>query len=37
MTRITARLIQQLVVRLPLTMRELIDDTRWDQKRYRLS
>ena len=28
-TRIAARVIEQLVVRPPLTMRQLIEDTRW--------
>ena len=31
-TRIAARVIEQLVVRPPFTMRELIDDTRWYRK-----
>ena len=31
-TRIAARVIEQLVVRPPLTMRRLIDDTRWYRK-----
>ena len=31
-TRIAARVIEQLVVRPPLTMRGLIDDTRWYRK-----
>ena len=31
-TRIAARVIEQLVVRPPLTMRQLIDHTRWYRK-----
>ena len=31
-TRIAARVIEQLVVRPPLTMRQLIEDTRWYRK-----